>query len=117
VRVPNETDEAENPPRIRSKSTEQQGMMLNMARAGAARKRQEPIRSVHRQQELEWIQTHPDEMHRLAGEWVVLEGEELIAHGNTATRVAASARRKGIAVPFIFFVESPEAEGTAHFGL
>jgi hypothetical protein len=92
-------------------------MMQSMARTGAARKRQEVIKSTHRQRELEWIETHTDEMRRLAGEWVVLEGEDLVAHGKNATRVVASARRKGIKVPFVFYVESPDIEPTAHFGL
>ena len=87
-----------------------------MARTGAARKRQEVIKSTHRQRELEWIET-TDEMRRLAGEWVVLEGGDLVAHGKNATRVVASARRKGIKVPFVFYVESPDVEPIAHFGL
>jgi hypothetical protein len=66
-----------------------------------ARKRQEVIKPMHRQRELEWIETRPDEMRRLAGEWVVLEGEDLVAHGKHATRVVATARRKGIKVPFL----------------
>ena len=88
-----------------------------MARTGAARKRQEMIKSTYRQREFEWIETHADEMRRLAGEWVVLEGAGLVAHGKNATRVVASARRKGIKVPFVFYVESPDVEPTAHFGL
>ena len=92
-------------------------MMQPMARLGAARKRQEGIKSTHRQRELEWIETHTDELRRLAGEWVVLEGEDLVAHGKNATSVVASARRKGIKVPFVFYVESAAVEPTAHFGL
>jgi uncharacterized protein DUF5678 len=92
-------------------------MISSMTRASAARKRQETTKSRHRQRELEWIETHTDEMRRLAGEWVVLEGEDLIAHGKSASRVVASARRKGIKVPFVFYVESPDTEPIAHFGL
>lgn len=88
-----------------------------MAKANGARKRQEATQSTHRQRELEWIETHADQLRRLAGEWVVLEGEDLIAHGKSASRVLASARRKGIKVPFVFYVEPPYAEATAHFGL
>ncbi len=75
------------------------------------------IKSMHRQRELEWIRTHTDEMRRLAGQWVVLEGEGLVAHGKNAVRVVASARRKGVTVPFVFYVEPPDVEPTAHFGL
>lgn len=88
-----------------------------MAKANGVRKRQEAIKSTHRQRELEWIETHADQLRRLAGEWVVLEGEDLIAHGKSASRVLASARRKGIKVPFVFYVELPYGEPTAHFGL
>ncbi len=91
--------------------------MRAMARTGTARKRHEVIKSTHRQRELEWIESHADEMRRLAGEWVVLEGDELVAHGKNAARVVASARRRGIAVPFVFFVEPPAVGATAHFGL
>lgn len=101
----------------RSKSANHNGMIQPMARTSAARKRQDTIKSTLRQRELEWIETHASEMGRLAGEWVVLEGEDLIAHGKSASRVVASARRKGIKVPFVFYVESPDLEPTAHFGL
>ena len=56
-------------------------------------------------------------MRRLAGEWVVLEGDQLIAHGKNATRVFTTAKRKGIAVPFVFYVEPPATEGIVQFGL
>jgi len=92
-------------------------MIDTMAKMGTARKRQEIVRSTHRQREFEWIEAHADEMRRLAGEWVVIEGEELIAHGKNASRVVASARRKGIKVPFVFFVESPDSQSTVQFGL
>lgn len=88
-----------------------------MARTSAARKRTEIIKSNHRQREFEWIRTHADQMRRLAGQWVVLEGEELVAHGKNAVRVVATARRKGVAVPLVFYVEPPENEPAAHFGL
>jgi len=92
-------------------------MVTVMARSGAVRKRQDVVRSTHRQREFEWIETHTDEMRRLAGEWVVLEGDQLVAHGKNAARVFATAKRKGIAVPFVFYVEPPAAAGTVHIGL
>lgn len=89
-----------------------------MARAAATvRKRGETITSTYRQSEFEWIRTHADVLRRLAGQWVVLEGEEIVAHGKNAARVVGSARRKGIAVPFVLYVEPPAAQPTAHFGL
>jgi aryl carrier-like protein len=88
-----------------------------MGRAGAVRKGRETGRCTHRQRELEWRRTHLDVLRRLAGQWVVLEGEELIAHGRDAVRVVARARRKGVAVPFVFFVEPPDPTPTAQIGL
>ena len=87
------------------------------ARTSTARKRPEVVKSAHRQREFEWMRMHADEMRRLAGQWVVFEGEQLVAHGKNAARVVASARRKGVAVPLVFFVEPPDVEPTAHFGL
>ncbi len=101
----------------RSKIADHKGMIQPMTGTSAARKRQEVIKPTYRHRELEWIETHVEQMRHLAGEWVVLEGEDLIAHGKNASRVVASARRKGIKVPFVFFVESPDAGPTAHFGL
>ena len=88
-----------------------------IARTNAARKRSEIIKSTHWQREFEWIRTHADEMRRLAGQWVVLEGEQVVAHGKSAVRVVAGARRKGVAVPFVFYVEPPDVAPTSHFGL
>ena len=92
-------------------------MIYVMARTGAARKRPEISKSTHRHREFEWIETHADEMRRHVGEWIVLEGDDLVAHGKNATRVVASARRKGVKVPFIFYVEPVDLEPVAHFGL
>ena len=89
-----------------------------MARTAATvRKRGETISSTHRQSEFEWMRTHPDVLRRLAGQWVVLEGDEIVAHGKNAARVVGTARRNGIAVPFVFYVEPPDAQPAAHFGL
>jgi hypothetical protein len=36
----------------------------------------------HRQREQAWRQTHGDILRGYAGQWLVLEGEEVIAHGD-----------------------------------
>jgi hypothetical protein len=41
---------------------------------------------------------------------VVLEGQEIVAHGNDASKVVADAREKGIQVPYVFRVEAPQAD-------
>jgi hypothetical protein len=88
-----------------------------MGRTATVRKRTKTIRSTHRQRELEWRRTHLDVLRRLAGHWVVLEGDEIVAHGKDAIRVVARARRKGVTVPFLFFVPPTDLEATVRMGL
>jgi hypothetical protein len=88
-----------------------------MGRSGAVQRRSETIRSTHRQAEHEWIRTHLEVLRQLAGQWVVLEGERIVAHGKNVVRVANSARRKGIAVPYVFYVEAPDEEPTVYLGM
>jgi hypothetical protein len=42
-----------------------------------------------------------------AGQWVVLEGEAIVAHGKDPQQVVVEARAKGIRVPYIFYVGQP----------
>lgn len=69
-----------------------------------------------RSREHAWRLQNEDRLRRLSGEWVVLEGDHLIAHGPDPERLVAEARAKGIAVPYIFFVESP-TEDVVRIGL
>jgi hypothetical protein len=66
----------------------------------------QPPASGHRSRELEWRRTHGEFLHSFAGQWVVLEREEIIAYGGDPLKVLAEARGKGIQVPYIFYVES-----------
>ena len=64
-----------------------------------------------RDHELAWRHSHRDELQRrFAGEWVVLEGEEVVAHSGDAAQAMEQARAKGIAVPFVFYVDSPRPD-------
>jgi tRNA A-37 threonylcarbamoyl transferase component Bud32 len=47
---------------------------------------------------------------------VIVEGEQLISHGQDPARLVDEARARGIRVPYIFFVE-PSAENTVKLGL
>jgi hypothetical protein len=67
--------------------------------------------SGHRSRELEWRRTHGELLHTLAGQWVVLEHEEIIACGGDPLKVIEEARGKGIQVPYIFYVESSTEDG------
>ena len=64
----------------------------------------------HRSREMEWRQTHSEELRQLAGQWVVLEGEEIVSHGADAVQVFQDARARGITVPYIFFVDDTSEE-------
>ena len=62
-----------------------------------------------RRVELEWRRTHRKELLQYAGQYVVLEGEKIIAHGPDPRRVLAEAQAKDIPIPYIFFVDdAPE---------
>ena len=87
-----------------------------MAQKAAATRKKETIRSEYRRRELEWCRTHVTELAHFAGEWVVLEGEEVIAHGRDVGRVVAKARRKGVKVPYVFYVQEPGSTRVVHLG-
>ncbi|MBI3928546.1 MAG: ribbon-helix-helix domain-containing protein [Armatimonadetes bacterium] len=70
-----------------------------------------------RHRELEWRRTHADLLKQYAGQWVVVEGQELVDHGKDATSVVAEARRRGIVVPYIFRVEQEYGDEVVRFGL
>jgi len=69
-----------------------------------------PAISGHRSRESEWCRTHTEVLRQFAGQWVVLEGEEIVAHGNDPLQVVAEARAKGIQVPYIFYVDDTDEE-------
>jgi len=47
---------------------------------------------------LQWLEEHKEEYE---GQWVVLDGDELIAHGNDSKTVYDEARAKGYKSPFL----------------
>ena len=51
-----------------------------------------------RHQELEWLKAHSEEH---LGEWVALDGNQLVSHGSTARTVRDESRRKGIQRPLL----------------
>lgn len=65
-----------------------------------------PIQPRDREREQQWIIAHRDEY---LGQWVVVEGDSLIAHGNDAREVYNAAREAGISIPFVVRIE-PYAE-------
>ncbi len=54
---------------------------------------------------LQWIEDHKEEFD---GQWVVLDGDKLIAHGKDAKSVYEKAKAKGIGTPFMERVKAKE---------
>jgi len=69
-----------------------------------------------RERELEWRRTHPEVLKRYENEWVVLDGEQIVAHGADPAQVIQQAKRNGILKPYIFFVEQ-EVDNLVRIGL
>ena len=83
------------------------------------RNAKQPARSglaPYRSEELAWRAAHVDEQALLEGQWLVVEGSALVAHDADPARAVASARATGVAVPYVFFVESRSDSG-AQMGL
>jgi hypothetical protein len=78
--------------------------------------RPQSVTSGYRSRELEWLWTHKEVLQQFAGQWVVLEGEKIVAHGNDPLQVVTEARAKGVQVPYIFRVEIT-AENEVRMGL
>jgi hypothetical protein len=57
-----------------------------------------------RSRELAWLVQHQAEY---AGQWVALEGDELIAHGYDLLQVSAEAKAKGVDEPIFARAEDP----------
>lgn len=72
--------------------------------------------SGHRSRELEWRRSHGETLRAFVGQWLVLEGEEIIAYGDDPVRVISEAKMKGIQVPYLFCVEAPD-EDVVRMGL
>ena len=75
-----------------------------------------PSSTGFRSRELEWRRANPEALKAIAGQWVVLEGEEIIAHGHDLLQVDAEARARGIKIPYLFYVEAAD-ENVVQIGL
>lgn len=72
--------------------------------------------SPFRNRELEWRRTHAETLKSFENEWVILERDQIIAHGNDPVQVINEAKSKGVRTPYIFFVE-PKRENVVIMGL
>ena len=55
-------------------------------------------------------------MSHYAGQWVVLEDEDIVAHGEDPVQLVERAREAGIEVPYVFYVDPPRP-GIVKMGL
>lgn len=69
-----------------------------------------------RQTELQWRRTHQDALRPYLGQWVVLEGEQIVASGPSLAEVVLQARGKGVRIPYVFRVDYSD-QNTATIGL
>ena len=74
------------------------------------------MRSGLRAIEVNWMRTHREKLRPLAGQYVVVEGTRVVAHGRDASEVIRLARRHGVKIPFILYLEEPETD-LIHVGL
>ena len=99
------------------KLPEQSKTQLAEKLLGSLQNRRSPRRLQYRQREYEWRRSHQAYLRRFTNQWVVLEGEEIIAHGDDPVQLVEQARKKGVARPYVFYVEPPRQERTVKIGL
>lgn len=64
-----------------------------------------------RTREQDWIDSHREQLEAYRGEWIVVEGDRLVAHSPDAATAFAEARRQGIQVPFVEWIPPMRREG------
>lgn len=71
-----------------------------------------PLAQVHpllREQELAWIEKHRTKLEeKYPGQWIVVEGEQLVAASNDPAKAAQQAENRGVQIPFLYRVPSSE---------
>lgn len=71
-----------------------------------------PVPEKDRSREEQWLAGHSREY---AGQWVALEGDQLIAHSFNSAEVFAAVKALGAERPLYVLVESPDAPPFAGF--
>ncbi len=103
---------------LREALTARAGESIEIAIPDPALDTVQPRRLVgHRRVEQEWRRSHQDVLlNDYAGQWVVLEGEVIVAHGENPEQLVEVAREAGVEVPYVFFVDPPRP-GIVKMGL
>lgn len=68
----------------------------------------EPAEHETRMAEISWLSSQGELRKRLAGQWVAVEGQHLIAHGERLIKVLEESRSQGVEHPFVVCL--PEAD-------
>lgn len=62
-----------------------------------------------RETELRWLDSNRKKLEeRYSGEWIVLEGQQVVSHGRDAALVLSEARARGTSVPFLIRIPSKD---------
>ena len=64
-----------------------------------------PIPVPDSSREMQWLAAHAREY---VGQWVVLDGDRLLAHGTQHHEVWAAAEASGVYLPLVTFIENPD---------
>ncbi len=67
-------------------------------------------KSTFRDAEMEWMRTHADELRKLEGNWVVIEGSELVAYSSDFHEAFQKAKSGGVDIPFISYIPTLDEE-------
>ncbi len=91
---------------------------LNPAASPAIRRvPEEPAADPLRLSEQAWLRANAQLVSQMAGEWVVLEGDNLVAHGPDYAMVRQQARQSGIRIPFILRIPESRPPNSFYVGL
>ena len=64
-----------------------------------------------RESEVRWLQAHAHRLQvEMPGHWIILEGEDLVAHGVDFFAALEEARRKGVEIPFVERIPPPSSD-------
>jgi hypothetical protein len=69
-----------------------------------------------RSEEIAWLQKNLARLRvEIPGHWIIVEGDEMVAHGVDYLLTLAEARAKGVSIPFVERV--PDRDGAVWMGL
>jgi len=61
--------------------------------------------------EVRWVEKHRAELRqRYAGQWIVVEGDTLVAHHRDLQEAMGRASKRGVRYPFVLFIRSKRYE-------